>query len=96
MLTSVQGLKVDKFVEEHEWENILLVLAATCTQHNVCLLEHKLTSAWVEESEALGNLYRFRRQEAQCRLEDASIYVGFICHNIFKNGVPLHNRHKCR
>lgn len=96
MLTSVQGLEVDKFVEEREREDVQLVLVAARAQRNVCLLEHKLTSARVEESEALGNLYRFRMQEAQCRLEDANIDVGFIRHDIFKNGVPLHNGHKRR
>ncbi|KAI9567567.1 hypothetical protein HD554DRAFT_2173338 [Boletus coccyginus] len=95
-LDTIKGLEVDKFVEEREQEDVQLALAATCAQHNMCLLEHKLTSAWVKESEALGNLYQFRMQEAQCRLEDANIDVRLIRCDIFKNSVPLHNGHKRR
>ncbi|KAI6020749.1 hypothetical protein BKA83DRAFT_4494553 [Pisolithus microcarpus] len=79
-----------------EREEANFVLEAARAQRNVCILEQQLAAAKVEETVALGNLYRFRAQEAECKLEDANIDVGCICHDIRKSGVALHNSRKRR
>ncbi|KAI6018650.1 hypothetical protein BKA83DRAFT_4127802 [Pisolithus microcarpus] len=57
----------------------------------MCILEQQLAAAKVDEMIALGNLYRFRAQTAERKLEDANIDVGCIHHNIHKSGIILHN-----
>ncbi|KAI6017685.1 hypothetical protein BKA83DRAFT_4128244 [Pisolithus microcarpus] len=60
------------------------------------VLEAQLAAAKVDETIALGNLYRFRAQTAERKLEDANIDVGRIRHDIRKSGVVLHNPRKRR
>ncbi|KIK20407.1 hypothetical protein PISMIDRAFT_13003 [Pisolithus microcarpus 441] len=79
-----------------EREEANFVLEAACAQRNVCILEQQLAAAKVEETVALGNLYWFRAQEAERKLEDANIDVGRIRHDIRKSGVALHNSCKRR
>ncbi|KAI5983212.1 hypothetical protein EDD15DRAFT_2376777 [Pisolithus albus] len=81
---------------EREREEANFVLEAARAQCNVCILEQQLAAAKVEEMVALGNLYRFRAQEAERRLEDANVDVGRIRHDIRKNGVALQNPRKHR
>ncbi|KAI6004787.1 hypothetical protein EDD15DRAFT_2191562 [Pisolithus albus] len=81
---------------ELEREEANFVLEAACAQRNVCILEQQLAAAKVDETIALGNLYRFRAQTAECKLEDANIDVGRIRHDIRKSGVVLHNPRKRR
>lgn len=87
---------MDGDAEEREHEEAQLVLAVARAQRNVYNLEHQLVSARVEESELLGNLYRFRMQDTQRRVEGANFDIGLIRRDISKSGVPLHNRHKRR
>ena len=87
---------MDGDAEEREHEEAQLVLAVVRAQRNVYNLEHQLVSARVEESELLGNLYRFRMQDTQRRVEGANFDIGLIRRDISKSGVPLHNRHKRR
>ncbi|KAI6020331.1 hypothetical protein PISMIDRAFT_45530, partial [Pisolithus microcarpus 441] len=72
-----------------EREEANFVLEAAHAQRNVCILEQQLAAAKVEEMVALGNLYRFRAQEAEHKLEDANIDVGRIRHDIRKSGIAL-------
>ncbi|KAI6017751.1 hypothetical protein BKA83DRAFT_4128296 [Pisolithus microcarpus] len=81
---------------ELEQEEANFILEAACAQRNVCILEQQLAAAKVDEMIALGNLYRFRAQTAERKLEDANIDVGCIHHDICKSGVVLHNPHKHR
>ncbi|KIK21888.1 hypothetical protein PISMIDRAFT_103254, partial [Pisolithus microcarpus 441] len=81
---------------ELEREEANFVLEAVRAQCNVCILEQQLAAAKVDETIALGNLYWFRAQTAERKLEDANIDVGRIRHNIRKSGVVLHNPCKHR
>ncbi|KAI5993530.1 hypothetical protein EDD15DRAFT_2367278 [Pisolithus albus] len=81
---------------ELEREEANFVLEAARAQRNVCILEQQLAAAKVDETIALGNLYRFRAQTAERKLEDANIDVGRIRHDIRKSGVVLHNPRKRR
>lgn len=84
-------------VDEREQEEAQLLLAVARAQRKVCNLEHQLLGARVEESESLGKLYRFRMQDAQCKVEDANLDVGMIRRDISKQGIPFNqNRHKRR
>ncbi|KAI6010216.1 hypothetical protein PISMIDRAFT_115222 [Pisolithus microcarpus 441] len=78
-----------------EWEEANFVLEAVHAQCNVFILEQQLAAVKVEETVALGNLYQFRAQEAECKLEDADIDVRHIFHDICKRSVTLHNPCKC-
>ncbi|KAG6375183.1 hypothetical protein JVT61DRAFT_3392 [Boletus reticuloceps] len=82
--------------EEREEEEAKFILEAVRAQRNVCILEKQLATAKLEETVALGNLYRFRAHEAERRLGDANAEVGHIRHDIRKNGVVLHNPLKRR
>ncbi|KAI5980697.1 hypothetical protein EDD15DRAFT_2205356 [Pisolithus albus] len=97
-ITYVPAAVVDQESDdiEREREEANFVLEAAHAQHNVCILEQQLAAAKVEEMVALGNLYRFRAQEAERRLEDANVDVGRIPHDICKNGVALRNPRKRR
>ncbi|KAG6377598.1 hypothetical protein JVT61DRAFT_15416 [Boletus reticuloceps] len=92
-LDMVLDSEVDGDAKEREHEEAQLVLAVVRAQRNVYNLEHQLISARVEESELLGNLYRFRMQEG---LRVPILDIRLIHRDISKNGVPLHNRHKHR
>ncbi|KAI6017628.1 hypothetical protein BKA83DRAFT_4128212 [Pisolithus microcarpus] len=81
---------------ELEREEANFVLEAARAQRNVCILEQQLAAVKVDETIALGNLYRFRAQTAEHKLEDANIDVGRIHHDIHKSGVVLHNPGKHR
>ncbi|KAI6036953.1 P-loop containing nucleoside triphosphate hydrolase protein [Pisolithus microcarpus] len=58
---------------ELEREEANFVLEAARAQRNMCILEQQLAAAKVDEMIALGNLYRFRAQTAEHKLEDANI-----------------------
>ncbi|KAI6014868.1 hypothetical protein BKA83DRAFT_4129604 [Pisolithus microcarpus] len=77
-------------------EEANFILEAARAQHNMCILEQQLAAVKVDETIALGNLYRFRAQTAECKLEDANIDVGRIRHDICKSGIILHNPRKRR
>ncbi|KAI6013427.1 hypothetical protein PISMIDRAFT_656365 [Pisolithus microcarpus 441] len=64
---------------ELEQEEANFVLEAARAQCNMCILEQQLAAAKVDEMIALGNLYRFRAQTAEHKLEDTNIDVGCIC-----------------
>ncbi|KAI6029187.1 P-loop containing nucleoside triphosphate hydrolase protein [Pisolithus microcarpus] len=81
---------------ELEQEEANFILEAARAQHNMCILEQQLAAAKVDETIALGNLYQFRAQTAEHKLEDANIDVGRIRHDIRKSGIVLHNPCKCR
>ncbi|KAI6013666.1 hypothetical protein BKA83DRAFT_4130310 [Pisolithus microcarpus] len=81
---------------ELEREEANFVLEAARAQRNVCILEQQLAAAKVDETIALGNLYRFRAQTAERKLKDANIDVGRIRHDIRKSGIVLHNPRKRR
>ncbi|KAF8120760.1 hypothetical protein EV363DRAFT_1157073 [Boletus edulis] len=93
---TTSGDEVYGEAEEREQEEAQLALAVARAQRKVYNLEHQLVGARVEESESLGNLYRFRMQDTQRRVADANFDIGLIRRDISKNGVPFQSQHKRR
>ncbi|KAI6022371.1 hypothetical protein BKA83DRAFT_4126071 [Pisolithus microcarpus] len=78
--------------EEHmERDEAKLVLEVARVQRKVCRTEQQLSIARIEETDALGNLYRFRAEDAERKLNHAEFDLRHFCHSIWKNGVSLCN-----
>lgn len=61
---------------------------------NVCTLENELADARIEENAAVGNLYKFRAERAEKRLEGTEFNLGSVRHSIRKNIVATRS-YKC-
>ncbi|KAI6034746.1 hypothetical protein BKA83DRAFT_4121794 [Pisolithus microcarpus] len=76
--------------EEHaERDEAKLVLEVARAQRKICRVEQQLSTARLEEIDALGNLYRFRAELAERKLQYADFDLGHVRHSIRKNGVSL-------
>ncbi|KAG2740422.1 hypothetical protein P692DRAFT_20880922 [Suillus brevipes Sb2] len=73
-----------------------LVLNATRAERDVCLVEKTLADCILKENTALGKLYKFEATEAERKLEDANIDIGFVCHSVRKCGITLYEDSKPR
>ncbi|KAG0698408.1 hypothetical protein DFH29DRAFT_878018 [Suillus ampliporus] len=67
-----------------------LVLNATRAQRDVRLAEKTLADCILKENTALRKLYEFEATEAERKLEDADIDIGFVCHSVRKSGIALY------
>ncbi|KAI6014886.1 hypothetical protein PISMIDRAFT_118941 [Pisolithus microcarpus 441] len=80
-------------------EEAQFLLEVTQAQRHVCSIEQELTRAKLRENIVLGELYKFRAEEAECRLEMAEFELGCM-HNSMRNGTTALNDgpsdHKCR
>lgn len=78
--------------EEHaERDEAKLVLEVARAQHKVCHTKQQLSIARIEETDALGNLYRFRAEDTERKLDHAEFDLRHVHHSIQKNGVSLCN-----
>ncbi|KAI5988186.1 hypothetical protein EDD15DRAFT_2199129 [Pisolithus albus] len=75
--------------ERAERDEAKLVLEVARAQRKICRVEQQLSTARLEEIDALGNLYRFRAELAERKLQYADFDVGHVRHSIRKNGVSL-------
>ncbi|KAG1724337.1 uncharacterized protein EDB91DRAFT_1255301 [Suillus paluster] len=66
-----------------------LVLNVTRAQRDVCLAEKTLTDSVLKQNVALGKLYEFEATEAERKLEDADIDIGYVHHSVRKSGITL-------
>ncbi|KAG2748754.1 hypothetical protein P692DRAFT_20874740 [Suillus brevipes Sb2] len=67
-----------------------LVLDATRAQRDVRLAEKTLADCILKQNTALGKLYEFEATEAERKLEDADIDIGFVRHSVRKSGIALY------
>ncbi|KIK11498.1 hypothetical protein PISMIDRAFT_19468, partial [Pisolithus microcarpus 441] len=76
--------------EEHvERDEAKLVLEVARVQCKVCRAEQQLSIARIKETDALGNLYWFRAEDAERKLNHAEFDLRHVRHSIWKNGVSL-------
>ncbi|KAI5999663.1 hypothetical protein EDD15DRAFT_2193695 [Pisolithus albus] len=75
--------------ERAERDEAKLVLEVARAQRKICRVEQQLSTARLEEIDALGNLYWFRAELAERKLQYADFDVGHVRHSIRKNGVSL-------
>ncbi|KAG1747220.1 uncharacterized protein EDB91DRAFT_1245657 [Suillus paluster] len=66
-----------------------LVLNVTQAQRDVCLAEKTLADSVLKQNVALGKLYEFEATEAERKLEDADIDIGYVHHSVCKSGITL-------
>ncbi|KAI5982919.1 hypothetical protein EDD15DRAFT_2202410 [Pisolithus albus] len=83
------GEEEEEDEERAERDEAKLVLEVARAQRKVCRAEQQLSIARIEETDALGNLYRFRAEDAERKLNHAEFDLGYVRHSIRKNGVPL-------
>ncbi|KAG1852598.1 hypothetical protein C8R48DRAFT_777418 [Suillus tomentosus] len=67
-----------------------LVLNATRAQRDVRLAEKTLADCILKENAAPGKLYKFEATEAERKLEDTNIDIGFVRHSVRKSGITLY------
>ena len=72
-----------------------LLLKVMRCQHNICMLENELAHARVQENIMVGNLYRFRANEAEKRLEGTEFDLGCVCNAMCKNTSCTHGYKHC-
>ncbi|KAG1876090.1 hypothetical protein C8R48DRAFT_669292 [Suillus tomentosus] len=66
-----------------------LVLNTTRAQRDVCLVEKTLADCILKKNVALGKLYKFKATEAERKLEDTDIDIGYVRHSVRKIGIAL-------
>ncbi|KAG2111213.1 uncharacterized protein F5147DRAFT_771942 [Suillus discolor] len=66
-----------------------LVLNVTRAQRDVRLAEKTLADSVLKQNVALGKLYEFEATEAERKLEDADIDIGYVHHSVRKSGITL-------
>ncbi|KAG1867361.1 hypothetical protein F4604DRAFT_1927664 [Suillus subluteus] len=84
---STDSSNIDRSSEELKAQ---LVLNATRAQRDVCLMEKTLADCILKENAALGKLYKFEATEAERKLEDADIDIGFFKLQIFSSHFIQH------
>ncbi|KAI6029120.1 hypothetical protein PISMIDRAFT_17565 [Pisolithus microcarpus 441] len=63
--------------EEHvEGDEAKLVLEVARAQHKICCIKQQLSTARLKEIDGLGNLYRFRAEDAERKLQYADFDLG--------------------
>ncbi|KAG1786734.1 uncharacterized protein HD556DRAFT_1449392 [Suillus plorans] len=67
-----------------------LVLNVTRAQWDICLAENKLADCILKENTALGVLYQFEATEAERKLEDINMDIGYVHHSLRKSGIMLY------
>ncbi|KAI6019357.1 hypothetical protein BKA83DRAFT_4495400 [Pisolithus microcarpus] len=83
------GEEEEEDEERAERDEVKLVLEVARAQRKVCRAKQQLSIARIEETDALGNLYRFRAEDAERKLNHAEFDLGHVRHSIRKNGVSL-------
>ncbi|KAI6033738.1 hypothetical protein BKA83DRAFT_4536640 [Pisolithus microcarpus] len=83
------GEEEEEDEERVERDEAKLVLEVARAQRKVCRTEQQLSIAKIEETDALGNLYWFRAEDAERKLNHAEFDLGHVRHSIQKNGVSL-------
>ncbi|KAG1745142.1 hypothetical protein EDD22DRAFT_958542 [Suillus occidentalis] len=73
-----------------------LILNATQAQQDGRLAEKTLADCILKENTALGKLYKFKATEAERKLEDTDIDIGFVHHSVQKSGITLYEDSKPR
>ncbi|KAI6014231.1 hypothetical protein BKA83DRAFT_4499420 [Pisolithus microcarpus] len=90
--TEDEGGQVGEEEEEEECaerDEAKLVLEVARAQCKICHIEQQLSTARLEEIDALGNLYQFRAELTERKLQYADFDLGHVRHSIQKNGVSL-------
>ncbi|KAI6014888.1 hypothetical protein BKA83DRAFT_18018 [Pisolithus microcarpus] len=90
--TEDEGGQVGEEEEEEECaerDEVKLVLEVARAQRKICRVEQQLSTARLKEIDALGNLYRFRAELTERKLQYADFDLGHVRHSIQKNGVSL-------
>ncbi|KAI6013391.1 hypothetical protein PISMIDRAFT_9504 [Pisolithus microcarpus 441] len=90
--TEDEGGQVEEEEEEEERaerDEAKLVLEVARAQRKICHVEQQLSTARLEDIDALGNLYQFRAELAERKLQYADFNLGHVHHSIRKNGVSL-------
>ncbi|KAG2337499.1 hypothetical protein BDR05DRAFT_952573 [Suillus weaverae] len=67
-----------------------LVLNVMRAQQDICLAEKKLADCILNKNTVLGVLYQFKATEAERKLEDANMDIGYVCHSLCKSGIMLY------
>jgi hypothetical protein len=67
-----------------------LILDATRAQRDVCLAEKRLADCILKANTALGMLYKFEMLEAEKKLWEANVHIGYVRHSAHQSGVTLY------